>query len=76
MYFKDNKGRRVGMTKDEIIAYIKKYKRENGIRYNISENVILDFFKDNNFSLVDLQLIISISCFMLSNNKKHKEIKC
>lgn len=32
------------MTKSEIIYYIKKYKRENGIRYNISENVILDFF--------------------------------
>ena len=45
MYFKDGKGRRIGMTKDEIIAYIKKYKRENGIRYNISENVILDFLK-------------------------------
>lgn len=64
------------MTKNEIIDYIKKYKRENGIRYNISENVILYFFKDNNFSLVDLQLIISISCFMLSNNKNYKEIKC
>lgn len=64
------------MTKSEIISYIERYKRENGIRYNISENIILDFFKDNNFSLVDLQLIISICCFMLSNNKKHKEIKC
>lgn len=64
------------MTKSEIISYIERYKRENGIRYNISENIILDFFKDNNFSLVDLQLIISISCFMLSNNKNYKEIKC